>query len=127
MRERGNKEDEDSQNNHHRLPLRRVSARLRADRLCDLVAIGAQPTRKGSGYLTAWLMKPSTNAAGDLIAPGFARLWRPILRMLSRRFSHRPHNASAHLLPEADARHERTLGTVRCIAWFGAAQARRHA
>jgi hypothetical protein len=28
-------------------------------------------------------------------------------------------NASAHLLPEAGARNERTLEAVRCSAWFG--------
>src|SRR5215471_15614920 len=28
-------------------------------------------------------------------------------------------NAGAHLLPEAGARHERTLEAVRCSAWFG--------
>ena len=27
-------------------------------------------------------------------------------------------NASAHLLPEAGARHERTLEAVRCSTWF---------
>ena len=27
-------------------------------------------------------------------------------------------NAGAHLLPEAGARHERTLEAVRCSAWF---------
>src|SRR5262249_47829412 len=33
-----------------------------------------------------------------------------------------PPNAGAHLLPEAGARHERTLEAVRCSAWFGAAR-----
>jgi len=33
---------------------------------------------------------------------------------------HRKPNASAHLLPEAGARNERTLEAVRCSAWFGA-------
>jgi len=28
-------------------------------------------------------------------------------------------NASAHLLPEADARDERTLAAVACMPWFG--------
>src|SRR5262249_53673368 len=32
--------------------------------------------------------------------------------------SERP-NAGAHLLPEAGARHERTLEAVRCSAWLG--------
>jgi hypothetical protein len=31
-------------------------------------------------------------------------------------------NASAHLLPEAGARDERTLEAVRCSAWLGAAR-----
>src|SRR5439155_17864375 len=40
------------------------------------------------------------------LIPTFFFLWKP--------------NAQAHLLPEAEARHERTLEAVRCSALFGA-------
>jgi hypothetical protein len=33
-------------------------------------------------------------------------------------------NARLHLLPEAGARHKRTLAAVRCKPWFGAGSGR---
>jgi hypothetical protein len=48
-----------------------------------------------TGQGTALLTKLINNAAGDLSAPGFDRLHRAILKVLSCRFSHRPHNAAA--------------------------------
>jgi hypothetical protein len=57
-------------------------------------------------------MKPINNPTSDLRDPGSDGLRRSIVRMLSCRFSHRPHDVGPELLLEAGATQERTLEAV---------------
>ncbi len=84
------------------------------------------PTATAYTVWQPWFLRPSLSWVVTSPRPGYA--CRPNRAIDGRGLS--PHkmrslvgcspNAGAHLLPEAEARHERRLEAVRCSAWLGA-------